>query len=194
LSYLSEVNLADSFLRAREALFPRDADLSLDRWLFAGRWLDGLRARTVEEWQHGVTAIRASLADDPDLRARFDAIVPRVPQFREPISQIFTAPLGCRGDHLHLDASCFGVQDVHEASRLCEKLLAYRRDGVTYDLRARSDYLPDLERQVQTLNEQVRILNERLNRSLEGRVKRFLRGVPVLGPLARKVLRGRRAA
>lgn len=125
--------VADSFQRARDALFPEDHSLLLDRKTIVthcvqelGEWV----GFGDEGWVAAKDLILRSLSDEPELQAWFHseygsrtsaASLPR--KHREPFKRY-------GGAYLHLDAAQFGVTNVMEAAGLCEKILGYKRDGL----------------------------------------------------------------
>jgi hypothetical protein len=197
LPFLIEANVADAFQQARACVFPHDTELSLDRKELSRRCLQGIATDDPEQWHELISLIRQSLADDHDLAAWFDGIAPASPCLRQPPARVFSDFLGYSGEYIQLDTSRFGVQDIHGAAQLCENLLSYRRRGVNYGAALVCD-IRDLERSYQLerthLQGQIKTLDDRLNRTLEARVKRLFRSIPVLGPLARKLLRPRPVA
>jgi hypothetical protein len=132
------VPVADSFLRAKEKLFPADDELKLDRRVLATRCAQDLRVETPEQWQEALDAIRASLGDAPDVLKWFEATHAQEP-FR-PGSPLNLRPekLGYDGHFLHLSADAFGVADVYGAAELCDHILNYRNALVDYDLKDQS--------------------------------------------------------
>jgi hypothetical protein len=50
-------------------------------------------------------------------------------------------------DHLHLEAATFGVRDIDAAADLCERLLGYKKDGLSFRLEdvGRGDSLSELQ-------------------------------------------------
>lgn len=122
--------VADSFLHAREALFPGDDSIDLDRRRLIVNCLREVNANDEAEWQRTLEACRCSLADDPGLTAWFDA-----EQASRPLaSAVAGGQQAVRkrygGNYLQLDASDFGVSDTFGVAGLCEKILGYQRDGV----------------------------------------------------------------
>ncbi len=124
------VPVADAFQWAKDTLFPRDDTLTLDRQLVASLCVENLRTESEADWRQGMAVIRGSLADVPALAEWFDTV--HGPRPFRPVGPLpLRSPrLGFDGDHLHLDAAVFGVASVHDAVRLCEKVLNYRRDGL----------------------------------------------------------------
>ena len=124
--------IADSYLRARDALFP-EAPSALDRRQLVQRCLQEGRAGDAEEWRHVLDSVRRSVADEPALRAWFEAEYGRLPF----AAFAPTTPQRLKrygGTYLHLDAADFGVTNVYEAAQFCEKLLGYKRDGINAHL------------------------------------------------------------
>ena len=131
------VAVADSFQIAKEAHFPQDSTLQVDRRLLSAACVYGLRCVTPEEWETAMGMIRASLADDAELGAWFEANFGAhqwapTGQFR-----LRAEHLGYDGDFLHLSADAFGVADIEGAVRLVEKVLNYKAEGIRYDLPSR---------------------------------------------------------
>ena len=123
---LIPARVADAFLRAREALFPDDAALALDRRALLVRCLEALGGAGEADRAAAAAAMQESVRDDPALlawlEASWRAVVPDGP--REPVRRRYG------GGYLHLDAAEFGVRDVYEAAMLCERLLGYKADGL----------------------------------------------------------------
>lgn len=127
---LRPARVADAFLRAREALFPDDAALALDRRALLVRCLEALGGAGEAELAAAVAAMQESVRDDPALVAWLEtswrAAVPGGPP--EPVRRRYG------GGYLRLDAAEFGVRDVYEAAVLCERLLGYKVDGLSVHL------------------------------------------------------------
>jgi FkbM family methyltransferase len=123
---LMAAKVADSFQRAKEALFADDASLALDRRAVVVQCLEALGGSGEAGLAVAVSAIRDAIRDDPTLLAWFEkswrAAVPDGP--RKPVWRRYG------GAYLHLDAAEFGVRDIYEAAGLCERLLGYKADGV----------------------------------------------------------------
>ncbi|MCI0702084.1 MAG: hypothetical protein L0241_13455, partial [Planctomycetia bacterium] len=84
------------------------------------------------DWPAALEAIRASLADVPDVQHWFDEELGRSP-YHPPIPfPLRLDRLGFDGHYLNLDAAAFGVRDVAGAARLCEQLLNYRNQRIAY--------------------------------------------------------------
>jgi glycosyltransferase involved in cell wall biosynthesis len=133
------VPVADSFLLAKEHLFPGESSLCLDRRALAAHYVHGLRADNAAEWQAGLAVIGGTFKDDPESRSWFDATFGNHP-FTPPTPVRLRSPhLGYDGDCLHLDTERFGVTDVAGAARLCESILGYGPDGVRYGLKRHSE-------------------------------------------------------
>jgi glycosyltransferase involved in cell wall biosynthesis len=133
LSVFPPVQVADSFLVVKEALFPDDERLSLDRRDLARRYVNGLRADDEGAWREALALIRGTFADDPESQAWFDATCGNRP-FR-PAPQAFRVRnpyLGPDEGFLHLSADAFGVSDVEAAAQLCEKLLGAEKGDMRY--------------------------------------------------------------
>ncbi len=128
------VPVADCFLFAKEALFPDDDALQLDRKLMAAQCVNCLHTDSVEQWRQCLAAIRETFADDAGLLAWFDATLADHPPRATGPQPLRGERLGYDGAALHLDTRAFGVTDVAGAARLCEQVLGYARDGVPYEL------------------------------------------------------------
>jgi glycosyltransferase involved in cell wall biosynthesis len=129
------VPVADSFLIAKEALFPHDDGLCLDRRALASRCFHSIQGvETDAEWQAALALIRATFADDPASRDWFDRKFASEPIYRPAPVQLRATQLGFDGDFLHLSADAFGVADVHAAARLCANLLGCQGAPLAYGL------------------------------------------------------------
>jgi hypothetical protein len=129
------VPVADSFQIAKEALFPHDDGLRLDRRALAAHCFHAIQGvETEAEWKAALGQIRATFADDPASRDWFDRKFSNQPIFRPPPVQLRAAQLGFDGDFLHLSADAFGVADVHAAARLCANVLGCQSGPFCYGL------------------------------------------------------------
>jgi hypothetical protein len=133
------VPVADSFQIAKEALFPHDDTLRLDRRELAAHCFHAIQGiETDDEWQAALAHIRATFADDPASRDWFDRKFGNLPIFRPPPVQLRATELGFDGDFLHLSADAFGVSDVHGAARLCATILGCQGGPFRYGLAPQS--------------------------------------------------------
>jgi hypothetical protein len=122
--------VADSFQHAKDALFPHDDTLAVDRRRLVTNCLRARPPRDEEEWGGFVAACRQAFADDGALLSWFEAeyasqpFRPATPANQEDGLKRYG------GDYLYLDTRDFGVSDVFGAAELCERILGYRRHGV----------------------------------------------------------------
>jgi hypothetical protein len=130
LPILPEVPVADSFLLAREALFPGEP-MRLDRKAFARQCLDRLCVAGEADWHSALALVRRSIADEPELLNWFDSEQAGRPWPRTGPRRLRPARLGLHGGNLHLDAGSFGARDVVAAARLCEALLGRPGQGAS---------------------------------------------------------------
>ena len=126
------VPVADSFLTAKDALFPDDDDLTLDRRAMISRFLAAPPIDTLDDWPPVVAELRRSVSDDPELLRWFEDKVREV----APVAQTrrdFKAPFeAVYEDSMHLFPSRYGVSDVEGATRLAARLLGYRGDTAIF--------------------------------------------------------------
>lgn len=118
--------LADSFLHARELLFPDDVDLCLDRKRLVMNCIDSIdeRAKSPDAWTDQFQEIRRSLSGDRDLIIWFDEHYAHrkfVSNNGAPARS--TTELGFDGHTLHLNAAEFGASDVLAVAQLSARLL-----------------------------------------------------------------------
>lgn len=140
------VPVADSFQIAKEALFPYDDGLQLDRRALAAHYFHAIQGiDTDEDWKAALARIRATFADDPESQAWWDGRFGSYPIYRPAPVRLRPEQLGFDGDFLHLSADDFGVADVHAAARLCAALLGYRRGPVNYGLPGQGRLRAELE-------------------------------------------------
>ncbi len=130
------VPVADSFLIAKENLFPDDDRLRLDRKALAGHYVHGVRAEDEASWRQALRLVRDTFTDDTELQAWFDQTYGSHPMTTTDRIRLRNPTLGFDGSFLHLDAAALGVTNVHEAARLCEKLLNYRGKEIPYGLQS----------------------------------------------------------
>jgi glycosyltransferase involved in cell wall biosynthesis len=140
------VPVADSFQYAREALFPHDEWLCLDRRGLAGHCVANLWARNADEWRDRLALIRATFADAPELRQWFDDEYGSTPFRETPPVRLRAPALGYDGGYLHLETDPFGVADVAGAARLCSNLLGFGSRDVSYDLPPHGRMIAELNR------------------------------------------------
>jgi FkbM family methyltransferase len=122
---LMPARVADAFQHAREALFPADAGLVLDRRSVLLQCLKALGGAEEGERIAAASRMRDAIRDSPLLLAWFDK------SWRTAIpddSRMALRRYG--GTYLCLDGAEFGVRDVYDVAVLCERLLGYRADGV----------------------------------------------------------------
>jgi hypothetical protein len=127
---LPPIHLDDSFQHARDALFPDDDDLKLDRRLMAERYLAAIPDTDPAHRIRARQAIRDSLADVPELLEWFDNDAPDPPPAPEYHAK---PPLGLTPDgELVVDTTRYGVEDVSDAARLACRLLGVDERPVEY--------------------------------------------------------------
>ncbi|QIF00135.1 FkbM family methyltransferase [Roseimicrobium sp. ORNL1] len=142
-SWIPELSLlttctAHSFQCAREALFPDDAELVVDRRQLTRSVMSEYHSADEQEWQKLRDTVRSTLVDDRALLEWFDAeyggkSLATCPPAVAPKLKKYGGP------YMQLDAAEFGVTDVWEAALLCEKLLGYKRDGLNAHLQRPHD-------------------------------------------------------
>ena len=127
---LMSAKVADSFMRVKEALFPTDAALTLNRQALLARCLADLQGCSEFELAAAASAIRKAIGDDPALLAWVET------RWREARPAAQTRPVGRRygGSYVRFDVADLGVRDVYGAAQLCERLLGYEADGVNAHL------------------------------------------------------------
>jgi glycosyltransferase involved in cell wall biosynthesis len=145
--------VAESFLYAREAFFPDDETLSLDRRSLIQSCLAALWMTEANFRKQAVQTVRNTLADRPDLLDWFDGLAARTPPAERP--QLRRAVTGCDGENWHMSVERFGVRDVAGAVELCAKLLGYEATRIVYDLRPRWEEMAELRGKLDTAHEAV---------------------------------------
>ncbi len=124
LPIFPEVPVADSFQCAKEALFPEDSTLCLDRRQLLAHCLAAILGS--EDEPHGIAAIRGTIAGEPALLAWLEATLAARAIAPRPAIRVRPAQLGFDGETLHLDTACFGVTNIMDAVALAEKILHVR--------------------------------------------------------------------
>jgi glycosyltransferase involved in cell wall biosynthesis len=152
--------VAESFLVAKEALFPAENSLRLDRRVLASHCVSALRAADENDWRAGLAMIRSTFDDDPALQAWFDTTLAERPFTTPGPVQLRSPHLGFDGDFLHLNAKEFGIQDVYEAAQLCERILVYRAEGIRYGLPSQSSLTAQMSRQQRECDARLRVTEE----------------------------------
>jgi hypothetical protein len=154
--------VADSFLFAKQTLFPEDNDLRLDRKAFIHSCVRTLTAETDHEWHEAFKAIRHTLRDDPRMQAWFDAAFSRQQPVLGPALRLRQPNMGVQGTHVHLNADQFGVADIVGATRLCENILGYGTGAIVYKPTAESQPVLDTQALVEQTQVLQRAADERL--------------------------------
>ncbi|SFQ26122.1 Glycosyl transferase family 2 [Variovorax sp. 770b2] len=131
---LGPVHIADSFLHAKEALFPHDDALVFDRKLFTERCLGAIPDTDPEDRERVRQVIRASIADSPELLEWFDHEAPSFPP--APLHTFRPPRFGFDGSTLSLDAAAFDIQNVSDAVRFAASLVGVGTDEVSFDVPA----------------------------------------------------------
>lgn len=119
------VCVADSFLRAKENVFPNEP-ITLDRRAMVERLLLSLPLDDIDEWPGIERELRRSLSDDPALVSWFDKRIENFTPQPTPRDSYRPNLEGIHVQRLFLDASKYGVADIEGATRLSSRLLGYR--------------------------------------------------------------------
>jgi hypothetical protein len=136
--------VADSFQYAKDALFPDDGTLVLDRRRVVTNSFCFRPPRDETEWQAYLDACRSALADDARLLAWFEQEIATQPFSPPPPAAPESGLQRYGGFYMHLETRDFGVCDVVAAAALCEKLLGYRREGIEVDPEGEDESAPTL--------------------------------------------------
>src|SRR5262249_40615450 len=123
----------DSFLTARDVLFPADTEFKLDRRLVVTQYLRALPA-SFDATTRGraLELIRESLYGDTNLLKLFDELAPQVPGLPDSGYCQRPASLGFDGESLHTQVDPSKIADVEAVARFCADLLAYRTGHIEY--------------------------------------------------------------
>ena len=146
--------VGDAFLYAKEALFPDDPELSLDRKRMIEGCLAEVDAQAEEEWRHALETCQATLADNADLREWFDSTWGSQSWASLPKRELRQAEKRYGGNYLCLDAAEFGVSDIVGVSELCEKLFGYQRHGMDARLHTRGPTMNTILDQLQAISKE----------------------------------------
>jgi hypothetical protein len=163
------VVMADSFLWAKQALFPGDADLVLDRRRMIAKCVSELWTAEAVERRSLLARIRATLEDSAELLDWFDSMdfmnTPPASAFR-----YRNCGLGFNGESLGLNANEFGVSDVAGAVDFSARLLGYRATAIKYDLPSRQAHLAAVQEEAERRLEVIHRLDGLL-RQAEARLR-----------------------
>jgi glycosyltransferase involved in cell wall biosynthesis len=129
---LMPVHVVDCFLHAKDALFPQDDALGLDRKAITLRYLASITETDPERRAAVRMIIRDSLADSAELLRWFDQEAPSLPP--APPFTFRPARLGYDGNSLSLDASVLGVKDIAGAVQVATSLLGFDAGSIPYGL------------------------------------------------------------
>jgi hypothetical protein len=174
--------IGDAFLWARQFLFPHDDTLVLDRAQFMRRCLRECEVDTAEEWREIQSICRKALADSPELTAWFEREYGALAHTALPRMERAHHWKHYGAGHLFLDAAAFGVRDIFGVAELCEKLLGYAREGLTYRLAEGEtgeslSELQEKEEVIQRLHAHGQSLEARLSRMRNSGWRGMLRRV-----------------
>lgn len=125
------VHVVDSFLFAKDALFPGDDTLVLDRQAITERFLKFITDTDPQERAVARATVRESILDDPRLVQWFDTEAPDFPP--APIGRFRPARLGYNGSGLAMDTSGCGVETIADAVRLTAAILGFGNGPIAYD-------------------------------------------------------------
>jgi glycosyltransferase involved in cell wall biosynthesis len=134
---LGPVHIVDSFLHAKDALFPDDGALAFDRRLFTERCLGAIPDTDPEDRERVRQIIRASITDSPELLRWFDNEAPSLPP--APLHTFRPHRFGFDGSTLSLDVASFDIKDVSDAVRLGALLLGIGVEEISFDVPALRD-------------------------------------------------------
>lgn len=160
---LLQAQVADSFQFAREAFFPDDEALRLDRRLVAESCARGLWTTDESGRQKAFRLIRDGLADEAEMLAWFDALVSQgLPVASRP--RLRAPQLGVSNDRLHLNADRHGIEDVAGAAAFSAQLLGYRAGQIAYDCPSGTTTWSQLVRCQQELDRRRDVIHQLLAR------------------------------
>jgi hypothetical protein len=129
---LGPVHVVDCFLHAKDALFPDDDTLVLDRKDFTLRCLAAIFDVDAGQRKRVREVIRASLADDAALLQWFDTEAPDFPPGR--VFSFQPERLGFDGVLFSLRTADLGVTDIAGAVALATRLLGFDNGRIAFDL------------------------------------------------------------
>lgn len=132
--------IADSFLTAKEELFPTDVSMTFDRKGFVETLLKKPPINELSDWPEIVEKIRKSLKDDPKMISWFDSRIKRIRATVPPKETFGNVLNRILGSHLHIDAKKYKVSDVASAVSLMAKILPYADEAITWQS-SELDYL-----------------------------------------------------
>ncbi len=124
--------VGDSFLAAKQDLFPDDKTMVFDRRFYIKKLLDKPPIDALSDWPLMVGEIRQTLADDADLAAWFERqilkILPKVTA-RESYRNLWE---DVRGISLNLDSRAFSVSTVADAVAFIARVLDYSQMPIAW--------------------------------------------------------------
>lgn len=121
------VTIADSFLFAKDALFPNNSDLSIDLRELVLNIISSKANEGKVNTGKAIDAIRRHLRDDAELTRWFNGVVEKM-DFSKLDSGPAAVPKferGVYGNYLNILASDFGATDVFSVAELCDKIMGY---------------------------------------------------------------------
>lgn len=129
---LMPVHVVDCFLHAKDAIFPNDDALQLDRKAITLRYLASITETDPDQRTAARSVIRDSLVDDAELLRWFDREAPSLPP--APPFTFRPARLGYDGNSLSLDAAALGVKDIAGAVQVATSLLGFDAGPIPFGL------------------------------------------------------------
>lgn len=115
--------VVESFLNAKDALFPFDNDLSLDRKLFISKCIESLNT-TDADFNEEFNSVQESVSDNKVLREWFENQYLNTPQtYDSGERKEYKYKRGFNNGFLRVDASSFNVNNVYDAAVLYRNLL-----------------------------------------------------------------------
>ena len=145
------VTTADSFCFAKDALFPQDDGLQLDRKLLTVKTLEAVITRDPAARARIRSVVRESLTDDPALLAWFDREAPNPPPAE--LRVFGEIQPGYANDILVLQADRFGIQDVAHAAEVATDVLGLRHRPAQFDLESYPEMLAKIQQAAQDRDE-----------------------------------------
>ncbi|TKC17041.1 glycosyltransferase family 2 protein [Robertmurraya kyonggiensis] len=120
-----EAAVAESFLNAKDVLFPNDHELCLDRKLLIQKCVEGLDKNDTTYSQE-LKKIESSLEDEPQLRKWFKENYLMKPTTNNYSNKAkFSYKVGFENGNLSLNSEDFNVKNVYDAASLFSKITGW---------------------------------------------------------------------
>ena len=129
-----ETGVLEPLLLVQDLFYPSDTDLRMDRQTVIEMAVSAFRPATIDDWESFNSQVRESVKSDSTLLPWVEQLLSQRDwkKLEKPVEPSFPKGNGYLRNSLHLDASKFGVDNIHSAAALCENILCLK--GNNFDV------------------------------------------------------------